>query len=419
MTSSAPDPIGILIDKGVRIPAPASVEIGPEVDPARISAQGVVLHAGTKIFGRRTLILQGAQIGYESPVTLENCHVGPAVRLAGGFLRGAVFLKKAAMGSGAHVREGTILEEGASGAHTVGLKQTILFPFVTLGSLINFCDCLMSGGTSPEDHSEVGSSYIHFNYTPNQDKATPSLLGDVPSGVMLNQRPIFLGGQGGLVGPCRLAFGTIVAAGSVYRKDVHQLGRLVFDGGPKSGNIPFTSGLYRGVRRIVASNLAYLANLAALKQWYAHVRAQFVSPDFPQALLEGLLTAVDAAIDERLRQFERFCAKLPESARRYRESAREGASEALLRQKAEIVAGWPEMKAVMRHQMDDAGPERLRDAFLEKIQLPRHTADRDYLTTIQGLEPAAAAAGTRWLQAVVDRFSAAALAPLPSLAPSD
>jgi len=419
MTSSAPDPIGILLNKGVRIPAPASVEIGLEVDPARISAEGVVLHAGTKIFGRRTLILQGAKIGYEGPATLENCHVGPAVRLSGGFFRGAVFLAKAAMGSGAHVREGTILEEGASGAHTVGLKQTILFPFVTLGSLINFCDCLMSGGTSPEDHSEVGSSYIHFNYTPNQDKATPSLLGDVPSGVMLNQRPIFLGGQGGLVGPCRLAFGTIVAAGSVYRKDVPQPGRLVFDGGLKSGSIPFSPGLYRGIRRIVANNLAYLANLAALKQWYAHVRAQFVSPDFPQALLEGLLAAVDAAIDERLRQFGRFCAKLPESARRYRESARESASDALLQEKAELAAGWPEMKAIMRQQKEDAGPESLRDAFLEKIQEPLRSAGRDYLVTIRGLEHAAAAAGTRWLQAVVGRFSAAALAPLPLLSLRD
>ena len=419
MTTAALDPLGILLKKGVRIPAPASVEIGPEVDPARISAEGVVLHAGTRIFGRRTLILQGAEIGHESPATLENCHVGPAVRLSGGFFRGAVFLKQAAMGSGAHVREGTILEEGASGAHTVGLKQTILFPFVTLGSLINFCDCLMAGGTSPKDHSEVGSAYIHFNYTPNQDKATPSLLGDVPSGVMLNQRPVFLGGQGGLVGPCRLAFGTVVAAGCVYRKDVPQPGRLVFDGGLKSGSIPFTPGLYRGIRRIVSNNLAYLANLAALKQWYGHVRAQFVSPDFPQTLLEGLLAAADAAIDERLRQFGRFCAKLPESARRYRESARDGASEALLREKAEIAAGWPEMRAIMLQQKEDPGPESLRNAFLEKLQRPLRTAGGDYLTTIQGLEPAAAAAGTRWLQAVVDRFSTAALAPLPSLTPRD
>jgi len=111
----------------------------------------------------------------------------------------------------------------------VGLKQTILFPFVTLGSLVNFCDCLMAGGTSKKDHSEVGSSYIHFNYTPEQDKATPSLIGDVPQGVMVNRPPIFLGGQGGAVGPVRIGYGTVVKAGTILRKDVAG-GKLVGGG---------------------------------------------------------------------------------------------------------------------------------------------------------------------------------------------
>jgi bifunctional N-acetylglucosamine-1-phosphate-uridyltransferase/glucosamine-1-phosphate-acetyltransferase GlmU-like protein len=180
-----------LIEAGVQIPNPESVFIADDVDPSRISGNNVIIHAGCKIFGASTLILQGAGLGYEAPVTIEDCQIGPDVNLKGGYFKGAVFLEKASVGSGAHVREGTILEEHASAAHMVGLKQTILFPFVTLGSLINFCDCFMSGGTSRKDHSEVGSSFIHFNYTPGQDKATPSLIGDVPRGVMLNQRPIF------------------------------------------------------------------------------------------------------------------------------------------------------------------------------------------------------------------------------------
>ena len=188
--------IDLLLKKGVRIPNPQSVDVGPEVDVDRISGDGVCLYAGTKIYGASTLILRKAKIGYEGPVTLQDCRVGPEVRLNGGYFKGAVFLKGAAAGSGAHVREGTILEEAASIAHTVGLKQTILFPFVTLGSLINFCDCLMSGGTGEKDHSEVGSSYIHFNYTPNQDKATASLLGDVPHGVMLREAAHFSGRAG-------------------------------------------------------------------------------------------------------------------------------------------------------------------------------------------------------------------------------
>jgi len=175
-----------LLKKGVNIPNPDSVEIGSKVDTDRISGEGVVIYSGCKIFGGSTLILKNTRLGYESPVTIENCQIGTNVDLKGGFLKEAVLLDRVSIGCGSHIREGTILEEEASIAHTVGLKHTILLPFVTLGSLINFCDCFMSGGTSKKDHSEVGSSYIHFNYTPNQDKATASLIGDVPNGVMLS-----------------------------------------------------------------------------------------------------------------------------------------------------------------------------------------------------------------------------------------
>jgi len=253
MKSDSVSKVEKLIQKGVKISNPQSIEIGSEVNIEQISGKGVVIYSGCKIFGSSTIILHGTKLGYEGPATIDNCQIGPQVELRGGFLRDTVFLKKVSLGSGASVREGTIMEEESSVAHSVGLKQTILFPFVTLGSLINFCDCLMSGGTSRKDHSEVGSSYIHFNYTPNQDKATPSLIGDVPRGVMLNQSPIFLGGQGGLVGPCRLEFGTITAAGTICRKDQLKPGQLVFARTGKSGNIPFTRGMYPGIKRIVVN----------------------------------------------------------------------------------------------------------------------------------------------------------------------
>jgi UDP-N-acetylglucosamine/UDP-N-acetylgalactosamine diphosphorylase len=181
------DKIKCLLDRGVSIPAPASVEIGDDVQIDRISGDGVTIHGGCKILGKTTYISKGCIIGREGPVTIDDCQLAADVKINGGFVKSSVFLNKVAVGYGAHIREGSILEEEASVAHTVGLKQTILFPFVTLGSLINFCDCFMAGGTSRKDHSEVGSSYIHFNYTPNQDKATASLLGDVPRGVMLNK----------------------------------------------------------------------------------------------------------------------------------------------------------------------------------------------------------------------------------------
>jgi UDP-N-acetylglucosamine/UDP-N-acetylgalactosamine diphosphorylase len=131
-----------LLDKGVEIPNPGTLDIGNDVNVDQISGDGVRIYPGCRIYGGKTVISSGCKLGYEAPVTIEDCQLGSKVELKGGFFSKSVFLEKANMGMGAHVREGCILEEEAGGAHSVGLKQTILFPFVTLGSLINFCDCL-------------------------------------------------------------------------------------------------------------------------------------------------------------------------------------------------------------------------------------------------------------------------------------
>jgi UDP-N-acetylglucosamine/UDP-N-acetylgalactosamine diphosphorylase len=383
-----------LLRRGVRIPNPAGIEIGPEVGIDRISGEGVVIHPGCRISGERTLILPGARLGAEAPVTVENCLVGPGVELKGGYFSGAVFLEKACCGLGAHVRESTIMEEHASIAHTVGLKQTILFPFVTLGSLINFCDCLMSGGTDRNSHSEVGSSYIHFNFTPNQDKATPSLIGDVPRGVMLNQRPIFLGGQGGMVGPVRLAFGTTVAAGTILRKSELRPGRLIFGGAAKAGNIEFQPGRFSGTGRIIKNNLVYIANLMALHQWYRRVRSLFVGQKFPETLLAGLLENSRLAVAERTRRLKELGDKMAQSG------------------DSSLSERWPALDEALHSRLDREGDLRVCEAFLEAMTSMLSRAGKDYLAVIKALSPQASGQGTAWLQGIVDETVAAALKPL-------
>lgn len=402
-----------LIQKGVRIDCPESIWIDPDVNPERISGNGVVIHAGCRISGRSTLILQGVVIGREGPVTIENCQIGPHVHLKAGFLKDAVLLEGSSLGSGAHVREGTILEEYASTAHTVGLKQTILFPFVTLGSLINFCDCLMAGGTSRQDHSEVGSSFIHFNYTPNQDKATASLIGDVPRGVMLNQRPIFLGGQGGLVGPCRLEFGTITAAGTICRKDQLKPDLMVFERGGTRASIPFQPGLYQSVKRIVVNNLIYLANLVALKQWYRHVRSEFISDIFPKTLLDGLQEKLQMATAERIVRLDGFRQKMPESIKIYKKATGENTSE-LMTQKNEIYTNFERLKEVFENMQAYAGDDFLRNRFLEKIVYGIQTIGKSYIDVIKSLKTEESETGIRWLQGIVDQAIENALAVIPS-----
>jgi bifunctional UDP-N-acetylglucosamine pyrophosphorylase/glucosamine-1-phosphate N-acetyltransferase len=403
-----------LIQKGVKIPNPQSVEIGPEVDVDRISGDGVVIHTGCKLYGSSTLILRDTKLGYEGSVTIENCQVGPRVELKAGFFRNSVFLKKSSMGSGSNVREGTILEEESSAAHTVGLKQTILFPFVTLGSLINFCDCLMSGGTSRKNHSEVGSSYIHFNYTPDQDKATPSLIGDVPRGVMLNQRPIFLGGQGGLVGPCRLEFGTVIAAGSIVRKDELNPDRLIIGGMGNGENIPFTPGIYYNIKRITVNNIIYIANLIALDHWYTHVRSQFLSDDFPKPLFDGLKEKLDMAIGERIYRLKILSQKMFDSAKIYKSHTKTNGSHLVLRQKNELSERGSEIAEYFKSQHYTEENKGLRDVFLEKLDLGIKTSGKDYILVIKGLSIEDTKAGTDWLQGIVDHITAGALKIIPS-----
>ena len=388
-----------LIEKGVKINQPTSVEISDDVDVDRISADGVVIYAGCKIFGADTLILPGAKLGYEAPVTVDNCQIGPDVELKGGYFKQAVFLEKARLGLGSHVREATILEEQAVIAHTVALKHTILFPFVTLGSLVNFCDCLMAGGTSRKNHSEVGSSYIHFNFTPSQDKATASLIGDVPRGVMLNRQPIFLGGQGGLVGPCRLNFGITVAAGTIIRKDEAREDRLIFGSEGKGGSIPFAPGKYQGNKRIIINNIIYIGNLIALQQWYRQVRTLFISKRFPETLMLGLKKNIDVAIEERIKRLEVVCLKTPATGH----------------QRSELYERWPELNDSFQIQQEKEGDAGLRDKFLDGVSRGISTNGKDYIAVIQGLEAKDSENGIRWLQGIVDGVTAEAQRIVPSL----
>lgn len=392
---AAHEKLCLLVEKGVDIPNPATVDIGEEVDPGRISGKNVRLYPGCRIYGAKTVISVGCRLGYEGPVTIDNCALGPKVELKGGFFSNAVFLEKANMGSGAHVREGTILEEEANGAHCVGLKQTILFPFVTLGSLINFCEVLMAGGTGRKNHSEVGSSYIHFNYTPDQDKATPSLLGDVPRGVMLNRPPIFLGGQGGMVGPLRLGFGCVVAAGSVLRRDYPEDNQLIAGGFPAESCKYFTPKAYPNLARILRNNIIYLANLAALEAWYVEIRKAFFEvQEFGPLVHAAALEQLAGAKKERLKRLKAVAEAVASPARldKFRDRTEQAkAFGAAVRCLEDLAA----------EGFQSSATEKTRDVFLAAFQNSVGGNKSGYIESIQNLPPDVSSKGTDWLSGIV------------------
>lgn len=300
------------VDRGIQLHHPATIAL--EVAPEQI-APGVQIFPGCRILGEQTLIGPGCCLGAEGPVTLVDCQLGARVSFASGFAERATFLDDVSIGANAHIRPGTLLEEQVTLAHCVGLKQTLLFPFVTLGSLINFCDCFMAGGTSRSNHSEVGSSFIHFNFTPRQDKATASLFGDVPRGVLLDQSPIFLGGQGGVVGPVRMEYGTIQAAGSISRRDVMESDSLMH---PPAPSIPpgtrFDRRKFGNLERVVINNCLYIGNLHALSLWYSEVRKQTMQANaYMQACVHGAIERLGEMLDERVRQLKKLANKVEDS----------------------------------------------------------------------------------------------------------
>lgn len=402
-----------LLHRGARISHPGSVEIGDEVNIEKIASQGVEIYAGTRICGEQTVICKGAKLGAEAPVTISNCLIGEKVELRGGCFKDSIFLDGAVFGSGSQVREGCIIEEEAGGNHCIGLKQTILFPFVTLGSLVNFCDCFMSGGTSRKDHSEVGSSFIHFNYTPHQDKATASLIGDVPRGVMLNCAPIFLGGQGGIVGPSRVEYGTVLAAGSVLREDLLSQGGKIIGGPVALMESDFHCGLYRQVRRKTINNILYIANLLALREWYTHVRSGFLAgretgPD----MLKGLNKVLDSAIAERVKRLGEFAGKMEKSIALSNKHLPESQWDELRRQKKELLENRAALEVCFSGKLEAGLGLKQRDGFLNKISASRQG---EYIEAIRGCDNETRKLGSSWLQAVVDGIMDKALALLPSL----
>jgi hypothetical protein len=393
-----PKMLAALDGRGVILDAPETVEVALDVLPGRI-APGARICPGCRISGASTSIGPGSVIGGEGPATLQDCQLGHGVRLKGGSFSGATFLDDTEVGPGAHVRPGCLLEEQAGAAHSVGLKQTILMPYVVMGSLINFCDCLMAGGTSRSNHSEVGSGYVHFNFTPHQDKATPSLMGDVPQGVFLDRAPIFLGGQGGLVGPLRIAYGTILAAGMICRRDVPEPGRLLF-GQPRhgAGSIPYEPGHYGQIGRILRNNMVYIGNLRALDAWYRHVRTPFMVRDpWHAACHEGVLQRLREGTAERVRRLKQLADKMQRSL----EFARTRHGETLPDSPYGLQQALHERRDALADALacEDGGAHPPPETLVKAVE---QAETGKYLEFVHALPNETKRAATAWLQSIVD-----------------
>ena len=322
-----------LREKGVGIPSIDHVLIGQEVSLDNIS-KGSTLHPFCQIKGESTQIYPSAQIGLCGPTFIENsivgseaiigqkgattikhCTVGRLSVLGSGEAEHAVFLGKETTdndfttGVGFRVRKGSLYEEDSSSAQHTDTKMTILFPWATLGSNINFCDALLSGGTSPKlgDFSEVGSGTIHFNFTPYGDKATASLFGNIIDGLFLNQKRIFIGGNNSLIGPIEASFASVSAAGARLS---HTMKEGLNFGGSLHGkvNSPFQEKQIHS-KAIVNKQINYFAEISALLFWYDVVRDTIAQGQEQKKLYQEGRKVVLENLKERHKQILFFLEK--------------------------------------------------------------------------------------------------------------
>jgi hypothetical protein len=300
----------LLSNRGVQLIDPRQVYVDDDVMLDHIFPDSI-LYPGTRLSGKNTVIAPRAKVGSEGPATIVNSVIGADAEVASGFVTDSVLLNKARIGANGHIRSGTLLEEEASVAHAVGLKQTILTCFVTLGSLINCCDCLISGGRSRTNHTEVGSGFVHFNFTPwgeSGDKATPSMIGGIPRGVFLREERIFIGGLSGLIGPQRIGFGSFSVAGQIIRSDIAD--RRIYSDPPRKVDALWDFAIRGNTDARLQRNLEYIGHLCALRAWYADVRTARLPPNDASSHQAMTLTAarklIEGSIAERISRLNQY-----------------------------------------------------------------------------------------------------------------
>jgi hypothetical protein len=265
--------------RGVVVWSAERVYVGPELAPEAIEPGARLMNA--VIRGAETVIGRGSSIGERGSASLHDVQIGRDVVVGPGSYTGCALLDGVKVRGFAELRGGTVLEEGAEAGHTVGLKNTFFGAWVVAGSCINFCDAYVSGGTGRENHTEIGSGAMHFNFSPRRDKFG-SLLGG-SRGLLRRQPPIFVGGNTGLVAPLAVPFGALVPAGTTVRS-------WPPDAAPVAP--------VEAHQRKLADAAALLGALEATIAWYAEVRAPNVDA-WTTAVMRGALRQLLAHRDWR------------------------------------------------------------------------------------------------------------------------
>ena len=370
-----------LSDRGVKIWGAEQVWIAEDVRLDRIEPGAEIYQA--VLSGSSLFIGSGSRIGVSGSARISDCQIGRDCEIGAGTFDGATFLDGATIRGFAEVRAGTVMEEQTEAAHSVAFKNTILTATTITGSLINYCDIFMSGGTSRDNHSEVGSGAIHFNFDPRGDK-WGSLAGDA-TGVLLRKPPVFVGGNVGLVGPLSIAHGAVIAAGSIVRRDVPQ-GCIYSESSPNGVLVKegFQRTKYGSLRRKLLTTSRLAGNYIALWNWYGGVRGSCAA-EHEELLYASAQRQIERNLGERAKRIGKLIAKLPTSLQDTTSEALRQEHEMLLDRRDAILA------ALNPHERASAAPTRVVEAYRSERRTSGH------VDAVKGLSAAIAEEAENWL----------------------
>mgnify|MGYP007088140499 CR=1 FL=1 len=208
-----------------------------------------------------------------------------------------------------------------------------------------------------------------------------------------------------MVGPARIAYGTVIAAGTICRKDILDERSLYAAPAEIKEARAFAVGVYRGIQRIVINNLIYIGNLWALRAWYRQARNRTMSADiFSRACHAGALAQIEDGLTERIKRLKELADRMPLSLERARAETGEDLPPAIRAQQQALAHRWPEMEARLKAGPPTTDGAAHRDAFLKEWQ--QVEAASGHIRAVGALSPAARKAGAAWLQEIADCASA-------------
>ena len=183
-----------------------------------------------------------------------------------------------------------------------------------------------------------------------------------------------------------MEFGTVAAAGSILRDDVTEARQLIFSPPPralKRGHSPFA---YKNLGRALRGNVAYLANLAALDEWYRVVRHIFFArQDMGEFMYALALETLAQAKQERAGRLQSMVERAIESG---------AAPKELSERVAEVCSMFG------ADRPSSMGPDG--EVFLAGLLVSASETGGGYVEAVQSLTPDLAAQGAHWLQSLVD-----------------